>query len=158
MVLEHKELPFSWPPAPCLAKRLGEFGIDAGESRDFFIDRAVRDADVAIARATDLQRLGETLSLRLSQSSAAAAMDDLRRELETLRRDQLSRETIIRARNETGDLAQKVIEALREAVSGVVRERLQEIGPLLQSIWTRIDPHPAFRVVSFFSLLASVQG
>jgi hypothetical protein len=58
----------------------------------------------------------------------------------------------------TGDLAQTVIEALREAASGVVEERLREINPLLQNIWARIDPHPAFRIVSFFSQVFRGKG
>src|SRR5208337_348524 len=64
----------------------------------------------------------------------------------------------VAARDKTGELAQRVIEALREAASAVVEERLQEIAPLLQSIWARIDPHPSFRVVTFFSQVFKGKG
>jgi hypothetical protein len=131
--------------------RLDEFGVKAGDHRDIFLDATAREAETGLARIIGLQRLGEELSLRLSQSSAAVAMDDLRREAETLRRELDSRGELILTRNRTGDLAQRVIGALRQASSAVVQERLREISPLLQSIWTRIDPHPAFRIVSFFS-------
>ncbi len=87
-----------------------------------------------------------------------AAIDELRREVNTLRSDIAAREKGITARNRTGDIAQNVIEALREAASAVVEERLGEINPLLQSIWARIDPHPAFRLVSFFSQVFRGKG
>ncbi len=98
-------------------RRLDEFGMKAAENRDAFLDSVGREADKSLASIIGLQRLGESLSLRLSQSSAAAAMNDLRRGAETLRREQDSREKVILARNQTGDLAQRVIEALREASS-----------------------------------------
>jgi exonuclease SbcC len=87
-----------------------------------------------------------------------ATIGELRREANTLRSDIAGRDKNITARNRTGDLAQNVIEALREAASAVVEERLREINPLLQSIWARIDPHPAFRLVSFFSQVFRGKG
>jgi predicted ATPase len=105
-----------------------------------------------------LQQTGESLALRLAQSSAAATVEELRKEANTLRQEISVREKSIAARTRTGDLAQTVIEALREAASGVVEERLREINPLLQNIWARIDPHPAFRIVSFFSQVFRGKG
>jgi DNA repair exonuclease SbcCD ATPase subunit len=139
-------------------KRLNEFGMATGENREPFLERVISGADAALGNLLDLQRLGESLSLRLSQSAAVAATDDLRREGDALRRDQDTKQMMILARNKTGDLAQRIIEALRETASSVVQERLHEITPLLQSIWTRIDPHPAFRVVSFFSQIFRGKG
>ena len=139
-------------------KRLDDFGMKAAEQRDTFLDSVARETENVLTSVIGLQRAGESLSLRLSESSAAAAMNDLRREAETLRGEQASREKIILDRNLTGDLGQRVIEALREASSAVVQERLRQIGPLLQSIWTRIDPHPAFRIVTFFSQVFRGKG
>ncbi len=139
-------------------KRLDEFGIKSAENRSSFLDSAERETENLLASVIGLQRAGESLSLRLSESSAVAATNDLRREAETLRREQASREKTILDRNLTGDLGQRVIEALREASSAVVQERLRQIGPLLQSIWTRIDPHPAFRIVTFFSQVFRGKG
>jgi DNA repair exonuclease SbcCD ATPase subunit len=141
-----------------ISKRLDEFGMKATDNRGAFLDSADRETENLLTSVIGLQRAGESLSLRLSESSAAAAMNDLRREAETLRREQASREKTILDRNLTGDLGQRVIEALREASSAVVQERLRQIGPLLQSIWTRIDPHPAFRIVTFFSQVFRGKG
>jgi hypothetical protein len=51
-----------------------------------------------------------------------------------------------------------VIEALREAGSAVVQERISQIGPILQDVYTRIDPHPAFRVVTLLSRIVRGKG
>lgn len=51
-----------------------------------------------------------------------------------------------------------MIEALREAGSAVVQERLRQIAPILQDIYTRIDPHPAFRIVTFLSRIVRGKG
>lgn len=141
-----------------LAKRLSDLGIPSDESRDVAMKRAIAEAETLIKRLSELQQRGESLALRLAQSSAAATTDELRKEGNALRQDIAGREKSIAARTRTGDLAQTVIEALREAASGVVEERLREINPLLQNIWARIDPHPAFRVVSFFSQVFRGKG
>jgi DNA repair exonuclease SbcCD ATPase subunit len=143
-----------------LAKRLSELGVvaDGHAGRDAALAKAIDDADALTKRAAELQRVGELLALGLAQSSAVATIDELRREAETLRRDNAAREKVISARNDTGERAQAVIEALREAASAVVEERLREIGPLLQGVYARIDPHPSFRFVSFLSRVVRGKG
>jgi DNA repair protein SbcC/Rad50 len=141
-----------------LTKRFTEVGIRADDNREVAIGNAVAEAEALIKRLRELQQIGESLALRLAQSSAAATVEELRREANTLRHDVAGREKTITARTRTGDLAQSVIEALREAASAVVEERLREINPLLQNIWARIDPHPAFRLVSFFSQVFRGKG
>ena len=142
-----------------LSKRLSELGVIANdEARNAAVENARAEAGALIRRVAELQRIGESLALRLAQSSAIAAIEELRREAETLRRDNADREKVIFARNQTGERAQRVIEALREAASAVVEERLRAIGPVLQSIYARIDPHPALRLVTFLSRVVRGRG
>jgi hypothetical protein len=141
-----------------LAKRLTELDIRPEANREIAVSRAVTAAETLIKRLGELQQVGESLALRLAESSAMATMEELRAEATTLRQDIVAREKSVTARTRTGDLAQSVIEALREAASAVVEERLREINPLLQNIWARIDPHPAFRLVSFFSQVFRGKG
>lgn len=143
-----------------LSKRLIDLGVTASDdaSRNTAVLNAIAEADALIGRVIDLQRMGESLALRLAQSSAVALIDELRRQAGTLRQENADREKLIAARNQTGERAQRVIEALREAASAVVEEQLREIGPLLQSIYARIDPHPAFRSVTFLSRVVRGKG
>jgi exonuclease SbcC len=141
-----------------ITKRLSDLGVSAQDKREIALAKTGADAETLMTRLAELQQIGESLALRLAQSSAMAAIDELRREANALRTDVATREKTITARNRTGELAQNVIEALREAASAVVEKRLGEINPLLQSIWARIDPHPAFRLVSFFSQVFRGKG
>lgn len=142
-------------------RRLQELDIsNVGDDTDPFklLRETVSACETIDARLSVLKATGETLALRLGQSSAAASMTELRHEADILRADLAERENAVAKRIQSGDLAQKTIEALREATSAVVQERLNEISPLLQSIWARIDPHPAFRVVNFFSEIIRGKG
>ncbi|MGB7219891.1 MAG: AAA family ATPase, partial [Vicinamibacterales bacterium] len=128
-----------------LARRLSDLGVvaDGQAGRNAALVKAIDEADALMVRAAELQRVGELLALGLAQSSAVATLDELRREADTLRRDNAVREKVISARSETGEQAQAVIGALREAASAVVEERLREISPLLQGVYARMDPHPS---------------
>lgn len=143
-----------------LNKRLSELGIIAGNDvgRHVAITTAIAEANELIKHIAELQNIGESLSFRLAQSSAVSAIDELRREIETLRREIVVNEKDISARNQTGELAQSIIQILREASSAVVEDRLRNISPLLQSIYSRIDPHPTLRLVTFLSNIFRGRG
>ena len=122
------------------------------------LEDAMADAASSTSRLTELQKRGEALALNLAHSSGLAALDELRFEAKSLQNDIEKREKEVAGRNRTGDRAQSVIEALREAGSAVVQERLRQIAPILQDVYTRIDPHPAFKVVTFLSRIIRGKG
>ena len=141
-----------------ITKRLSEFEIAADGNRELAIEQAVEVGKTFMEYLSNLQKIGEFFALQLAQSSTVAGVEELQREASALRDDVEARQKTIAARTRTGDLAQNVIEALREAVSRVVEERLKSINPLIQNIWTRIDPHPAFRVVRLLSEVFKGKG
>jgi DNA repair exonuclease SbcCD ATPase subunit len=104
------------------------------------------------------QRTGEAFALRLSQVGDQAAIQELQREVETTRLKLQNEDREIQKRAATGEQAQRVIEALREAAFRVVTERVKEIEPLLSDIYSRIDAHPAFRVVRFLVSVSRGRG
>jgi DNA repair exonuclease SbcCD ATPase subunit len=115
------------------------------------MESALRQAEI-VARAT---QTGESFAVRVSNVAAESAMEELRRESDSIRLRIQSEERAIAGRTATGDEAQRVIESLREVALTVVTERVKEIEPLLGELYSRIDVHPAFRAVRF---LASVVG
>lgn len=143
-----------------VAQRLTELGVAANgdPNRRAAVEEAIAQSNAVIQQVIELQRRGESFAMRLAQSAAAAAIDELRREAEILRRRNANLEKDISARNQTGELAQRIVEALREATSQVVEERLEEIDPLLKKIYARIDPHPAFRLVTFLARVFRGKG
>ena len=86
-----------------IIKRLIELGVGAEDNRETALARAIAESETLMKRLGELQQIGESLALRLAQSSAMATIDELRREANTLRSDIVAREKGITARNRTGD-------------------------------------------------------
>ena len=103
-----------------ITKRLSEFEIAADGNRELAIEQAVEVGKTFMEYLSNLQKIGEFFALQLAQSSTVAGVEELQREASALRDDVEARQKTIAARTRTGDLAQNVIEALREAVSRVV--------------------------------------
>jgi DNA repair exonuclease SbcCD ATPase subunit len=141
-------------------KRLKELGIMVSVPLER-LPAVVAAAEAGDQRIDDLaaaQRTGEVFALRLSQVGDQATIQELQREIETTRAKLQNEDTEIGKRSATGEEAQHVIEALREAASRVVTERVKEIEPLLSDIYSRIDVHPAFRVVRFLTSVSRGRG
>jgi DNA repair exonuclease SbcCD ATPase subunit len=141
-------------------KRLKELGIEvtAPPERLPSIAAAAKATSLRIDELVAAQRNGEAFALRLSQVGDQAAIQELQREIETARLKVQREDTELGKRAATGEQAQRVIEALREAASRVVTERVKEIEPLLSDIYSRIDVHPAFRVVRFLTSVSRGRG
>lgn len=140
--------------------RLSDLGIEVRDSVER-LPSVVAANTATNQRVDDLaaaQRTGEAFALRISQIGDQATVQDLQRELEAMRTKLEHADTEIAHRVATGDQAQRVIEALREAASRVVTERVKDIQPLLSDIYGRIDVHPAFRVVRFLTSVVRGRG
>jgi exonuclease SbcC len=94
---------------------------------------------------------GENLALVVARHAQHLRRDEFVREADSLerRRDELVSE--IEQRRATGDTGQQLMEAMRDAASDVVGLQLKQLEPLLAAIFSRIDPHPVLRNISFRS-------
>jgi DNA repair exonuclease SbcCD ATPase subunit len=130
-------------------RQLTSLNVEVDEKGDILseLSRALDRVSSNEAKAALLRRAGESLSLRLAHTAAIATADDQRREHARLLSECAALEQAIGERRRTGDEAQRIIEGLRQAASKVVQRRLEDIEPLLDGIYGRIDPHPAFRSV-----------
>ncbi len=141
-------------------KRLQELGVEVTSRSERL------PAVVAVAKATTLridelataQRTGEAFALCLSQVGDQEVIQELQREVETTRLKLQREDMELGKRAATGEEAQRVIEALREAASRFVTERVKAIEPLLSDIYSRIDVHPAFRAVRFLASVSRGRG
>jgi DNA repair exonuclease SbcCD ATPase subunit len=143
-----------------IARRLKEVALDAnaGTDRTAVVQDAISTAHGLIRSSAEQRRTGEVLALQLTQASDQARLDELRNEIALLAGSVDEQDGRVKERTVTGDLGQRIVEALREATSTVVTRRLEELAPLLQGVYSRIDPHPAFRVVSFLSEVVRGRG
>lgn len=143
-----------------VVQRLDEVGIDKSSVSNVAI--AIEDAFVSdqtrLQSLAEAQKTGEQLALSLSRAGDVNTIVELRREIDIARLKVQQDEAEIARRTATGEQAQKIIEALRDASTSVVTERVQEIEPLLGEIYSRIDVHPAFRVVKMIASLSRGKG
>ncbi len=138
-------------------QRLKELGIESDSPSDA-LETMIQTLSQDVSGLTQLLQAGEKLSLEVAQASEYARKSELEQEVERLRRQVEQSDKEIRARTATGDLAARILESLREATCDIVAERLHQIEPLLQRIYSRVDPHPAFRVVKFLTTTARGRG
>lgn len=143
-----------------LAGRLEEYDLSLDLMSEA-VGAVLRRADEAQndeAACVQLIRGGEELAVRLSRSNEAARRGELQQEIEGLRAEieQLAAE--VASRELTSARAVSLLEGLREAGSEVVRSELERVEPLLQQIFSTIDPHPAFRAVRLLARFANRRG
>jgi hypothetical protein len=144
-----------------VARRLMDLQIERDQSpsrRSKALAAATKDANAQILACSALREAGEALSVQQSQLSGQGRVAELAKEIEKLEGQVGAQADLIKDRSATGELAQRIVEALRSASSGVVVNRLAQISPLLQAMYSRIDPHPSFRTVGFLSKLANKRG
>jgi exonuclease SbcC len=143
-----------------IAQRLAQVGIEPGTSADRIsaVREAARAARKQIERLERARNSGEAFALRLARIGDKATIGELQQEIQSARVKLQQDEKELAGRGATGEQAQSVIEALREAASRVVTERVKEIEPLLSEMYSRIDVHPAFRVVRFLASVVRGRG
>jgi DNA repair exonuclease SbcCD ATPase subunit len=111
-----------------------------------------------IRSVSSLQRRGENLTLSVIR------LDEQRRRAE-LQQERASVLPKISALNDeiakldnTHSIAGKIIEALRRASLDVTRQQIESIQPLFQRIYSRIDPHPTFRLTQITTAMERGRG
>jgi DNA repair exonuclease SbcCD ATPase subunit len=119
------------------------------------MEQAVRaEVDVLRARLDQIQEAvnrGESIALRVARRAQQGQREELQRELDRVNRDIFQQDADIELRTQTRDASSQVIEALKEAATDAVIKRLEHVRPLMQKIYSRIDPHPSFRHVDLIA-------
>jgi DNA repair exonuclease SbcCD ATPase subunit len=143
-------------------RRLVQLARDAQVGDEVPSLQDVRHQLESVSRMADevrsLRREGEHLSLMAARAAELEQRSLLRNRLDRLEQEIARNEAEITRRMRTGELASQVIDALREAGQEVVLSELKSIEPLLQRIFSTVDPHPSFRVVRLLAKMARGRG
>jgi DNA repair exonuclease SbcCD ATPase subunit len=142
-------------------RRAAELGVDASLGSDTIKKQLESIAEQLAETTASLvvhQEKGEQLALTLAQAAESARKAELERELMIVRGDVAELDDLLQSREQTGDLANQILEGLREAGSDVVAAQVKRIVPLLQRIYARVDPHPAFRAVRLLTRISRGRG
>ncbi len=141
-------------------RRLHELGLGAVPEPGTAQSLTERQSELA-ARLQALDQLresGEALVLSLARLSEQARRAEVEFQVMDARRETADLAQLVVNREETGQLASRILDSLREATYDVVQEEIDRIGPLLQRIYASVDPHPAFRAVRFLTRVSRGQG
>jgi DNA repair exonuclease SbcCD ATPase subunit len=143
--LEHAERALSADQAwkEMLKRRLGELDLPEDANRTQ-LEELVTTMTARGQMADDLYSRGEGLALGLARASEAAQRTELEQQLAAAEELLAERQRVLTLHEQAGDAATTMLEAGRGAASEAVDARVRQIEPLVERIYARMDPHPAF--------------
>lgn len=115
----------------------------------------IREETLKIQR---LRKSGEELTLQVASTSEAQRRTELLQEVNTLTETVNRADADFAQRNATGELAGRILTALRESAGDLVKDQLREIEPVFQRIYETCDPHPALKAVRLVSSMFRGRG
>lgn len=122
------------------------------------VQNVIENITKEISDIKSIQARGEKLASDLSLLAEIARSKELRKEVLNLREEIKSLEKEIVERDITGNIAANILDKLRNSASDIVHSQLESIKPLLQRIFSRIDPHPTFKHLSLSSSFSYGRG
>jgi DNA repair exonuclease SbcCD ATPase subunit len=143
-----------------IRERARELGFDPSSetSLDSYLartlDQAEKDLGTLHAHRRETERLA-LLFAKLREANRRAALEEQLKDFK-LQQEQLYRQS------SRAELVQKVmteiIEGIRDASISFTENCIAVVGPLVQKLYERIDPHPTFNTVKLWSRLGRGKG
>jgi hypothetical protein len=115
------------------------------------IEESLSDARARIDRIQQAYDEGEQLSLDAARLRELAQKKDLELQLADAERQLEEVMARLTRHDRTREVAQTMIEAMRQAGEDLVQSQVESIEPIVARTYARIDPHPSFRLVSFLT-------
>ena len=139
---------------------LAELAIDLpeGSNAELAIESALEENIGKLERLPVASHQGEILALSLAWRGQLARKTELEREVLQVKHNLSTTRNEIEARQKTGELVSEMIDGLRNASSELIEGELAKLEPLLQRIYSTVDPHPEFRIVRLLSRMYQGRG
>lgn len=116
------------------------------------------EAELVEAACERLHNEGESLAVEVARSAEAARKDEIQIEITSVGSRLSALAAEVARRESTGRMAVALLDGLREAGSEVVSSELATMEPLLQQLFSTIDPHPAFRAIRLLASFSNRRG
>ena len=138
--------------------RLADIGI--ADEADAAVQLAARKKALqgTVGALTELLRSGEQLGLGVVRLGEQRRRAELAKERNVLQVRIAAAAREIDSQDRTHALAGQIIEGLRGASLEVTRKQVENVAPLFQRIYSRIDPHPTFRVTQIVTAMERGKG
>lgn len=141
-----------------LRQRLTDIGLADDELAEEALRQRIIQLQERSAATDNLTATGEALSLTIIRMSERRQKADIQNQLDELGARIAALQTEIEAQNETHALATTMVEGLRDASLQVTAKQVKQIEPILQRIYSRVDPHPTFRVTQIVTAMERGKG
>jgi len=141
-----------------LRSQLAQLGIEVGEDLPQTLSESSARLQREVSVVQQLIKDGEHVALALLRLADQSKVKDLQAQIANIEQETAATKSDLEVRRNTWDLATNILEALRKSEDDVVQLQLEEVNPLLQRIYSRIDPNPVFRTVSLVSAFLKGRG
>lgn len=141
-----------------LTARLSDLGISRTSDAGFTLrERGVAIEETLLTLARLLSE-GERLSLQVLRMGEQRQRDELTSERVQVTARLDAANSRVDSEEATRVLAGQIIDGLRDASLAVTAKQITQIAPLFQRIYSRIDPHPTFRVTQIMAGMERGRG
>lgn len=133
-----------------LQASLGFHSLPADTTAETLLDTVtsrVQTTELRRAQAADLLERSSSLRAGLQLSSSADRMALLRIEVQEAQAAYARASLDVNQRRETAALADSLLRAMKKDSEAFLTSRLEDIQPVMDQLYSAIDPHPTFRSV-----------
>jgi DNA repair exonuclease SbcCD ATPase subunit len=138
--------------------RLADMGITGQAEAKPALEARVDRLRQKLADINELLRSGEELTLGIVHLSEQRRRVDLVRQRDELSGKITEATRQVERQETTHKRAGRIIDGLRGASVQVTKKQVDRVAPLFQRIYSRIDPHPTFRVTRILTGMEQGKG
>jgi DNA repair exonuclease SbcCD ATPase subunit len=138
--------------------RLRDLGMEPGSDPASWLSTRATSLEERLQRIAALLRRGEMLTLSVIRLGEHRRRSEMQQERAALEPRIAELKSEIERLERTHGLAGRIIEALRRASLDVTRKQIESVQPLFQRIYSRMDPHPTFRLIQITTAMERGRG
>jgi len=138
--------------------RLSDLGVANDEHISETLSARATVLEQQIQTVASAQARGEDLTLQIVRLGEERRRSELEKEKIDLQTRIRSLQEEISRLEKTHTLAGRIIDGLRRASLDVTRQQIEGLQPLFQRIYSRIDPHPTFRLTQITAAMERGKG
>ena len=138
--------------------RLSHLGMEPGSDPAGWLAARATTLEEQLQRISTLSRRGETLTLSVIRLGEHRRRSEMQQEKAALEPKIAELKAEIESLERTHGLADRIIEALRRASLDVTHKQIESVQPLFQRIYSRMDPHPTFRLTQITTAMERGRG
>jgi len=141
-----------------IRQRAAELNVQPSDNAEQGIALLINQIQDQIESLRQIRSATEALAVSVASISEEARRREVLSDIDQTQRRLTDVDRELQRRRKTGETASRMIDALRESTSDLVARQLEELDPLVQRVYGRIDPHPVFKSLRLLSWMRGGRG